>query len=118
MMRAVVERMTGRKPSGLLDAVVATIAMRIVDALASRLEPVVAAAVERCLAHPARLASTPFRWKESAGGDTVGAVASSSVGSDTERRPAPLEGQELRPVGTSDPPSTLRSTGNAAQRTS
>ena len=60
-MRALVERWTARKGLDFLDVVVSRMATRMVDALAGRLEPVVAAAAERCLMHSGRLALTPAR---------------------------------------------------------
>jgi hypothetical protein len=137
MMRTLVERENARKLQGLMDAIVRRVATRIIEAPAARVEPVVAAAVERCLARSGRLPATPRPWDEQARSNTVGVEEGPFLsGWDTEKTES-LAGQERRSatppcasscgsasVGTpatsraDGAPSTRRSNVDAVQRTS
>jgi hypothetical protein len=110
--------------AGFLDALAARMATTIAEVVATRLEAAVAAAIERCLAHPARVAPAPG-FTEGTSAHATGtvtharanrrhaapAVASSSRGENTERMRAPLEAVEARFGDTAGAPSTLRSNG-------
>jgi len=97
MMRALVERRTAKQPRGLMDAVVSRITTWMVDAIAARLEPVVAAAVERGLARSGRLARRPCPWDGRPSDRVVNVCGPFSSSSDTERARSPFEEQEPHP---------------------
>jgi hypothetical protein len=112
--------------AGFLDALAARMAATIAEVLATRLEAAVGAAIERCLAHPARVPPAPGLLADGTSARATGtgtvtharasrhpaapAVASSSRGADTDRMRTPLEAVAPRFVETSSP-STLRSHG-------
>jgi hypothetical protein len=114
--------------AGFFDALAARMARTIAEVVATRLEAAVGAAIERCLAHPARVhpargALTEATSARATGTGTVTharanrrhaapAVASSSRGENTERMRAPFVEAGPPHFGeTSSPPSTLRSNG-------
>jgi hypothetical protein len=113
--------------AGFFDALAGRMATTIAEVVATRLEAALAAAIERCLAHPARIPPARGSLGEGTGasatdagtvtraratrGHAVPAVASSSRRENTERMRAPFEAVAHRFGDTSGAPSTLRSNG-------
>jgi hypothetical protein len=108
--------------AGFLDALAARMATTIAEVVATRVEAAVTAAIERCLAHPARVPPAPGLLTEGTSARATGtgtvthrrhaapAVASSSRGENTERmRTSIVEAGPPLFTETSSPPATLRS---------